>query len=728
MQVLAHNLAAQFTNRQLNITTNQKAKSSEKLSSGYRINRSADDAAGLSISEKMRKQIRGLNQASENIQDGISLCQVADGALSETTEMLQRMRVLSIQAANGTNSESDRNAIQQEIDQLTKEVDRIATTTSFNDEIHPLNICSKDNISQKQVTPITPKTILENYPSYIATDGKQHYILGSGIYKIENLTDVVFDVSGNVTIADTNLKNVSIQCAQGTTLNVSNVTIDNSENIQNDIKGIGAAIQFKGIGNTLNCYGDNEFNGGMDTYNIYTDSIDHTPYYVACAGINVGKDVELTINGTTTSNLIAHGCNSKEDVNYGNEQAIGMDSPAIGSNFHEDGGHIIINSGNLKAYAEITERLGMGYRCIGGGNNVSVTINGGNIYSYGGTIGGGDTYGDNLYQVGNATITINGGIINATASLFPAIGIDSNGEITINGGTINANGGYAIGGGNYWASNAIININGGNITATATRHGYGVAIGFSSSESQVIYPQPPLDASINFNGGTVVAKVIDGFPYPVVGLFEWAPATNTYNGSIKITENGTIVTPTEISDGNRYRKYEYSAPYTPLTEPESLKNNLDKNNIKSLVGVIPKLSNTVFNDRNIWIQAGAETNEGLFLTMVNATAKGLGIKEPDISVMSEDDCDNAMNRLNDAISKVSSYRSLFGAQQNRLESSKAVNDSTAENTQYAESRIRDTDMATEMVNFRKNNILVQAGQSMLAQANQSTQSILSLLQ
>ena len=131
--------------------------------------------------------------------------------------------------------------------------------------------------------------------------------------------------------------------------------------------------------------------------------------------------------------------------------------------------------------------------------------------------------------------------------------------------------------------------------------------------------------------------------------------------------------------------------------------------------------------KNIWIQAGANTGEGLALNLVDATAKGIGITDPNISVMSEEDCDDAMNRLDDAIQTVSSYRSQFGAYQNRLECAKSVDDNTAENTQYAESRIRDTDMAEEMVEHSKNNILEQVGQSMLAQANQSTQGILSLL-
>ena len=137
--VIQHNMSAMNANRQLGLTTRHIAKSSEKLSSGYKINRAADDAAGLSISEKMRKQIRGLNQASENIEDGVSLCQVADGALNETVSILQRMRELAVQSANGTNSVSDREAIDMEITQLKIEVDRIAKTTKFNDAVYPLN-------------------------------------------------------------------------------------------------------------------------------------------------------------------------------------------------------------------------------------------------------------------------------------------------------------------------------------------------------------------------------------------------------------------------------------------------------------------------------------------------------------------------------------------------------------------------------------------------------------
>ncbi len=131
--VVQHNLTAMNSNRMLGITSKSQAKATEKLSSGYKINRAADDAAGLSISEKMRKQIRGLTQASANAQDGISAVQTAEGALTEVHDMLQRMNELAVKAANGTNSKDDRSYIQAEVNQLVTEIDRVSTTTKFNE-------------------------------------------------------------------------------------------------------------------------------------------------------------------------------------------------------------------------------------------------------------------------------------------------------------------------------------------------------------------------------------------------------------------------------------------------------------------------------------------------------------------------------------------------------------------------------------------------------------------
>lgn len=143
--VISHNLNAMNAHRQMKTNTTSTGKAIEKLSSGLRINRAGDDAAGLAISEKMRSQIRGLNQGSTNAQDGISLVQTTEGALTETHSMLQRLKTLAVQSSNGTYTDSDRALIQKEVDQLTTEITRIASQTEFNG----LNVLSKDGQTVK---------------------------------------------------------------------------------------------------------------------------------------------------------------------------------------------------------------------------------------------------------------------------------------------------------------------------------------------------------------------------------------------------------------------------------------------------------------------------------------------------------------------------------------------------------------------------------------------------
>ena len=212
--VVQHNMQAMNANRMLNTTQSLQAKSTEKLSSGYKINRAADDAAGLSISEKMRKQIRGLDQASTNAQDGISAVQTAEGALTEVHSMLQRMNELAVQAANGTNSESDRQSIQDEIDQLTTEIDRVAETTKFNEtyllkgngKSTTLIVAAKDTgIEGKLLGTGTGKTTftmdaLKTGESI--TIGSKGYTIGSTVGEVSTAVNNVA-VGGTVTINGT---------------------------------------------------------------------------------------------------------------------------------------------------------------------------------------------------------------------------------------------------------------------------------------------------------------------------------------------------------------------------------------------------------------------------------------------------------------------------------------------------------------------------------------------
>ena len=191
--IVKHNLTAMNSNRMLGLTTASQAKATEKLSSGYKINRAADDAAGLAISEKMRKQIRGLTQASLNAQDGISAVQTADGALNEVHDMMHRLAELTVKAANGTLSETDRQAVQNEVDELVSEVDRVSTTTKFN-ELYLMRGSNNGDVARLSYS--TANNALESTFSAAAVDPTKTPLVnsGTGVFnlKVENDTTTAF--------------------------------------------------------------------------------------------------------------------------------------------------------------------------------------------------------------------------------------------------------------------------------------------------------------------------------------------------------------------------------------------------------------------------------------------------------------------------------------------------------------------------------------------------------
>ena len=202
--VISHNLAAMNAERQFNIVTDKRKKAMEKLSSGYRINRASDDAAGLAISEKMRRQIRGLTQGVQNTQDGVSMCQIADGALDEVSEMLHRITELSVKSANGTNSAEDRKYIQKEVSNLLLEIDRVSETTTFNEQ---KIFCEAQPSDPVQVDPsLTPATSTVAFNGYrVASNGSVHTVQSgdtvdqdSTYYKTSSVSDIR-NVGGTIT-------------------------------------------------------------------------------------------------------------------------------------------------------------------------------------------------------------------------------------------------------------------------------------------------------------------------------------------------------------------------------------------------------------------------------------------------------------------------------------------------------------------------------------------------
>ena len=461
--VVQHNMQAANANRMLNVTTSAQSKSTEKLSSGYRINRAADDAAGLTISEKMRKQIRGLDQASTNAQDGVSSVQTAEGALTEVHSMLQRMNELATQAANGTNSkDSDRQAIQDEIDQLTTEIDRVSETTKFNET----------------------------------------YLL-----KGEAGTKTI-----NMKAHDAGLKGTLTDNGDGTATFVMDSLKD----------------------------GDSVSIGGK-TYTI----------------------------GSKKDDVVA---------------AVGAKITAAGQKFTVNGQEITI----VDNYADK----------------------------------------DTDQKAGKYTLDDAKALVKEGATV--KVGTDEYKVMTDKD------------------TNGIDDTDASVISKD-------VAYGLASKE---------LLAANQIGDTKGSAKVAD--------------AGAKADGSFKIT-----------------------------TGQAEVANSLSF---------------------SLHVGADADMTNKIHVNIDAMDSASLGIKGLNVKDASGNAATYAVDAISDAISKVSSQRSSLGAVQNRLEHTINNLDNVVENTTTAESRIRDTDMAEEMVNYSKNNILAQAGQSMLAQANQSTQGVLSLLQ
>ena len=486
--VVQHNMQAANANRMLNVTTSAQSKSTEKLSSGYRINRAADDAAGLTISEKMRKQIKGLDRASTNAQDGVSAVQTAEGALTEVHSMLQRMNELATQAANGTNSkDSDRQAIQDEIDQLTTEIDRVSETTKFNET----------------------------------------YLL-----KGEAGTKTI-----NMKAHDAGLKGTLTDNGDGTATFVMD---------------------------TLNA-GDKVSIGGK-SYTIGATKTDTDALIDKAA--TTGAEKDITINGDTYKYIAQKGA--------GDDSA----ETAAKAGYYKDGKW---------------------------------------------TAGAGKTA-DQLKTLAaaGATVSAAGKEITSMKAADETAGVKSN-DATV----ITAKKAYELAGKELLAANSI------GDTEGSAKVGVGDAV----------------DTAVTLTNGTGTYKIQLG----------QAKVANSLSFSLHVGADADMTNKIQV--------------------------NIDAMDSASL-GI-----------------------------------KGLNVKDD-----SGNAATYAVDAISDAISKVSSQRSSLGAVQNRLEHTINNLDNVVENTTTAESRIRDTDMAEEMVNYSKNNILAQAGQSMLAQANQSNQGVLSLLQ
>ena len=561
--VVQHNLKAMNSNRMLGVTQKTVAGSTEKLSSGYKINRAADNAAGLSISEKMRKQIRGLTQASANAEDGISSVQTAEGALQEVTDMLQRMNELAVQAANGTNSVTDRQYIQDEVDQLITEIDRVAETTKFNETYLLKGDSAKE--STKSYTINYAVTYTSNLGTNKATvNYKVNYTGNPNLY-------IVNSASVSKSNPNTPISADVIHTGEDVTK-----YLDKAEKEKNG--KITAAT----------------FNGA--TYAVFK--------HANVERLKVNTDPAFTPAQETLK--YADGLLTAENDAY----IFDTETDSI----------IKVRAGeNLADYMDVSD------------DGKKVTVK--------------EQYRLLDEVVMNQTTT-------PSAGGTPAIGAPL----------------------------------GSQLPAEDTVMSQEFLIDESAKK---LY-----DADGKEVSGVALNKYFDEKGDYKGGLFSDSQATN------------------------------------------AVVNDADAGGVeeKKISTYIVKSHAEVAADLSFSLHVGADsarTNK-IATNIQSMSAAALGINKLKSTAVgmvdtSGDNATDAIDVIANALQKVSTQRSALGAVQNRLEHTIKNLDNVVENTTSAESAIRDTDMATEMVKYSNANILSQAGQSMLAQANQSNQGVLSLL-
>ena len=612
--VVQHNLTAMNSNRMLGITTSSQAKSSEKLSSGYRINRAADDAAGLTISEKMRKQMRGLDRASTNAQDGVSAVQTAEGALTEVHSMLQRMNELANQASNGTNSTSDRDAIQAEIDQLTTEIDRVSETTKFNEtyllkgtpdgasstvkvNAHDAGLAGKLGESVNGKTMFTADSI--SVGSKVSIGGKEYNIVDSSKTSDYKSINGYTAAAGDKLVQEGKTYTYVAKDAitpGGATAGAAGWFADDNKTTAADTVTLkeGATLTTKADGKTTTLVGD------------------------------ANSDMTATAKATPTT-------------------------WAVGDVIEHEGKTYTVSTAGAAGAGKWKDK---------DGNESSIA-----------TLKAGDTY--TLKSDGKTKQVDNAGISTVENIQDKIKGMTAGDKITIK--------------------------------KSATDAGKEYTIGVSTKEDGKVYTADDVAALVKGN-----SYVDDG--------------TNVFYAVPKKSDSEKDIT---LQDAYAKMATELEKASSIGTDKAATVKNNGNGTFEITQGSVEVKNALGFS---LHVGADADMTNKINVDIESMSAAGLGIKGINVSDDSGTSATYAIDAIQDAISKVSSQRSALGAVQNRLEHTISNLDNVVENTTAAESRIRDTDMAEEMVNYSKNNILAQAGQSMLAQANQSNQGVLSLLQ
>ncbi len=581
--VVQHNISAMNANRQLYTTTGFQAKSSEKLSSGYKINRAADDAAGLAISEKMRRQVRGLDQGIDNVQDGISMCQIGDGALDEVMVMAHRMTELSIKAANDTLTAQDRMYIQSEINEILTEIERIDEVTEFNN----IRIFGQG------------EEIIYNADGTPLIEGKIPYSSFS-FADVNISTNPVFSAGSN-----------------GDALSLI-ASVDDSASAAN--------------GNTYKLiYGNGSTSHSSVRFSYVKD------------GNTVTQEANLR-NDFTISNYSNSGGVVSRTFTYDNDgvsfDIVETATPNSTEKCYEMN-YTVKNTGSTPIDMEFMFHTDTAYN-----NNDACES----------------------YYTGGSRVD--------TSRIYKSAGYS----------------------------------------------------GFSGSGSNVTTGVPSSFSIVNKDEALAFSEKIQFVSAPdmlSIGSFSSIYPWSYYNSTSGLGHNtngmdlgfSAVWQKTGMNNGDTLTSsFKYGISETE-TDPDLNHSDIKMSNKPAVIYTDAK---------QFWIQASSTVEDGMYISFGCIDLDTLNLRELDVTTSTR--AVESIQRVKEAQASLSYLRSHIGAQTNRLEHTAKNQANVMENTQAAESRIRDTDMADEMVRYSNNNILAQAGEAMLAQANQTNQGVLSLLQ
>ncbi|EFC92012.1 flagellin domain protein [Dethiosulfovibrio peptidovorans DSM 11002] len=770
-----HNVPALFAYNSLSATNNNLQKSINKLSTGLRINSAADDAAGLAISEKMRAQINGLDQATSNAQDGISMIQTAEGALNETHSILQRMRELSVQAANDTLTSQDRDYIQIEVDQLKEEIDRISTTTQFNKKKlldgSASVLWSSDNLETKAFVRGSLRTV-DQFGQKSAAEGN---------YKISITAD-----PGQAEVQKTDIFKIK---HENVIMNVTKNEADGLQSIRVDSLPAGTYNVIASAGVTAAAVSELQQYGTTAVLNLVAGTVDvaGASIYLEVASINTALN-QVTFKAT--SNVLGSdgSLTTKNNTNLvvgsaAGTAAVQLDSLGLGSATVAIGNTTAENA----AMYSIGDKIVIGY--VGSAGDVSVTISGTTNPEWdghwGGTAGtdlddrkfslvaadvrGKDIHFKNFYlNTANGTLYQSDTVLefntafaaaDATLAGFDAayVGQVAKGDVQLRDLD------------KFWDANGRFMLEDAQPITVTQGDGTQTSITLNSTDT-LRDVEIKLNDAIAFGLGQ--AKYLDGntdrfvdfiegetdnTSESVEGTFVIRSVVAGSDGEINFAGDEDVIKALSLNVIQESTESQYDVTVNDAHSGNTIASNV-KVTGNMLYGVVHKNVDVQFDamaDTNVeWsedaksfrlttdsddtyetvihladnstvFQIGANEKEDMGISIGDMGSEALGIDG--LLVTDRESAARSITVIDSAIDTVSKQRANLGAYQNRLDHT--INNLTiaSQNLTSAESRIRDLDMAKEMMNFTKLNILSQAGTNMLAQANQLPQNVLSLL-